>query len=145
MQTSREWKTYTPAFVAKRYNRIAKIYPLFEWIFLLPQDIRLKAVEALDLNKGGRVLEIGCGTGRNLALLSEAVGNEGKVFGIDVSNEMLRRAEILKKEQNLTNLNLTLTDASTHSIPGKLNGALFSLSYATMINRKEVLFKVWNS
>jgi len=145
MPAVREWINYTPQFVAKRYNRIAKIYPVFERIFFLPGAIRRKAVEALMLNKGDKVLEIGCGTGRNLALLSEAVGNVGAVFGIDVSEEMLRRAEILKKEQNLTNLNLTLTDASTHSIPGKLNGALFSLSYATMINRKEVLFKVWNS
>ena len=142
--TLREWKNYTPSFVANRYNNIAKIYPVFEWIFMLPRSIRRKAVISLGLRNDDNVLEIGCGTGKNLALLSKAVGDEGKVFGIDISEEMLRRAAALKEKRNLFNTELECSDASKYTLPQKINGALFSLSYAVMINRREVLADIWN-
>jgi protein-L-isoaspartate(D-aspartate) O-methyltransferase len=40
-------------------------------------------LEALDLKKGQKVLEIGAGSGYNAALLAEIVGDEGKVFTIE--------------------------------------------------------------
>lgn len=144
MHTTREWKNYSPEFVAGRYNSLAKIYPVFEWIFMLPRGMRHKAVETLRIRKGDNVLEIGCGTGRNLALLSEAVGVNGTVYGIDVSEEMLIRAEMLRERKNLSNLSLACTDASKYTLPEKINSALFSLSYAVMINRMEVLADIWN-
>jgi SAM-dependent methyltransferase len=47
------------------------------------------AVRALGLPEGGRVLDAGCGTGRALPPLREAVGPEGTVLGVDVTPEML--------------------------------------------------------
>ena len=103
---STEWKNYTPSFVSSRYNYIAPVYPVFEWIFLLPKNIRRKTIEALALNRGDRVLEIGCGTGRNLELLSSAVGSDGKVFAVDVSEGMLKKAMGIKEHKKLSNIEL---------------------------------------
>jgi len=47
---------------------------------------RRKAVDQLGLAPGMRVLEVSCGTGTNLPLLSE-----GLVAGVDISARMLRR------------------------------------------------------
>ena len=41
------------------------------------------------LNLGESVLEIGCGTGAATVPFAEAVGPEGKVFGVDISEPML--------------------------------------------------------
>jgi len=52
---------------------------------------RRKAVDQLGLAPGMRVLDVSCGTGTNLPLLSEAVGQAGLVAGVDISARMLRR------------------------------------------------------
>lgn len=50
---------------------------------------RRRAVPALGLRRGDRVLDIGCGTGLNVPLLAPRVGDEGLVVGVDRSAEML--------------------------------------------------------
>ena len=86
---------YDLSFIRQRYNQIARFFVFFEWLFLLPPGIRRKAVDRLELKRGERVLEVGCGTGRNLALLREAVGPEGHVYGVDLSDGMLAEAQRL--------------------------------------------------
>lgn len=139
-----EWSAYTPDYLSRRYDHIAPVYPLFERIFMLPWDIRRKMTAALKLKPGDNVIEIGCGTGKNLQLLSGAVGDAGSVLGIDISKGMLARATEKKVKRKLHNAELLLTDASGY-VPGKkINAALFSLSYATMIHRRQVLKKMWD-
>src|ERR687884_2265185 len=98
MSSIAKWVDYDTHFVRRRYNRLAKFFVLFEWLFLLPRNIRSKAVSRLELKRGSRVLEVGCGTGRNLALLLEAVGAEGKVYGVDLSEGMLTEAKELCRQ-----------------------------------------------
>jgi SAM-dependent methyltransferase len=50
------------------------------------------AVAEAGLPRGGAVLDIGCGTGRALPALREAVGPHGTVIAADLTPEMLRQA-----------------------------------------------------
>ncbi|MFE2106043.1 class I SAM-dependent methyltransferase [Kitasatospora sp. NPDC059463] len=50
------------------------------------------AVAELALRPGDSVLDAGCGTGRALPPLRAAVGPAGRVFGVDVTPEMLHEA-----------------------------------------------------
>jgi SAM-dependent methyltransferase len=50
-------------------------------------------VRELGLERGARVLDAGCGTGRALPYLREAVGPQGTVIGLDLTPQMLARAE----------------------------------------------------
>ncbi|HLJ88224.1 MAG TPA: class I SAM-dependent methyltransferase [Candidatus Angelobacter sp.] len=54
-------------------------------------DITNQTIELMDIQSGDRILDLGCGTGwasRRLA----AIANRGEVVGVDVADEMLRRA-----------------------------------------------------
>ena len=70
-----------------RYQR--HIYDLTRKYYLLGRDLM---IAKLDARPGTRVLEIGCGTGRNLISAAEAYPRT-RFFGLDVSHEMLISAQ----------------------------------------------------
>jgi SAM-dependent methyltransferase len=55
-------------------------------------DIEGRATELLRLSPGGRVLELGCGTGEDTRRLAAVVGPSGEAVGIDASETMIRVA-----------------------------------------------------
>lgn len=69
-----------------RYTR--HVYDLTRKYYLLGRD---RLVRDLDLPEGGTVLEIGCGTGRNLIAVARR-WPKARVHGVDISEEMLKTA-----------------------------------------------------
>lgn len=65
------------------------IYDLTRKYYLLGRD---RLIGRLAVPDGGTVLEVGCGTGRNLALVARAYPSV-RVFGLDISREMLDTAD----------------------------------------------------
>src|SRR5215467_13151484 len=53
---------------------------------------RREAVQRLELKRGDLVVDIGCGTGLNFALLQEAIGETGRIIGVDLTDAMLEQA-----------------------------------------------------
>jgi demethylmenaquinone methyltransferase/2-methoxy-6-polyprenyl-1,4-benzoquinol methylase len=143
MHPDDRWPDYDLPFIRRRYNRVAGYFVFFEWLFLLPPGIRRKAVVGLELKRGDRVLEIGCGTGRNLPLLREAVGSEGQIIGVDLSEGMLAEAQSLCDRKKWNNIMLIRTDAADYTSPYSVDAVIFSLSYATMPHHHDVLRHAW--
>ncbi len=56
------------------------------------EKLRLIAIKALSLQPGETVLDVACGTGPALPLLTKQVGKTGQVIGIEQSPEMARLA-----------------------------------------------------
>lgn len=52
-----------------------------------------KMLSLLNLKKSQKVLEAGSGSGYVLALLSEIVGNKGKVFGLELVSELVMKSK----------------------------------------------------
>jgi|ERR1044071_2050834 S-adenosylmethionine-diacylgycerolhomoserine-N-methlytransferase len=143
MELGIRWIDYDVPFVRRRYNRLARFFVLFEWLFLLPRGIRTKAVSRLELKPGASVLEVGCGTGRNLAPLVRAVGPEGHVYGVDVSEGMLTKARKLRASAGWSNVTLARSDAASYTAPVAVDGVIFSLSYAVIPHHREALSRAW--
>ena len=105
-------KSETKAF----YNKIAKVYDL------LSEHSERPAAggggsECSPLLLGERLLEIGFGTGHVLVELARAVGPTGKVFGIDISENMLAEAQVvLEQEKVADRVSLVCGDAETPSL-----------------------------
>lgn len=51
-----------------------------------------KLLERADIREGMRVLDIGCATGEVTQLISERVGAQGEVIGIDMNEDLLAKA-----------------------------------------------------
>jgi S-adenosylmethionine-diacylgycerolhomoserine-N-methlytransferase len=66
------------------------IYDFTRKYYLLGRD---RLIRELAVPAGGSVLEIGAGTGRNLAMVAERY-KDARLFGLDISAEMLKSADI---------------------------------------------------
>lgn len=138
-----QWVDFDQSAVSRRYDRLAGLIPFFEWLLFLPRGLRQKAVDRLDLQPSDRVLEVGCGTGRNFVFLHEAVGPSGHIYGVDLSAGMLCKVDTLRKQYGWTNVSLTEGDGVNFNAPEQLDGVLFSLSYNTMPHHLQVLHQAW--
>ncbi len=134
-----KWTDCERAFIARRYDRIAGLIAFIDWLFFVPPHFRKRAARHLGLKPGDRVLEIGCGTGRNFPYLREAVGPSGQIYGVDLSTGMLAKAQELCEQQRWTNVEMTQDDAGQYTAPEPLDGILFGLSYNTMPHHLAVL------
>jgi S-adenosylmethionine-diacylgycerolhomoserine-N-methlytransferase len=76
------------ALMDRIYRSQRHIYDLTRRYFLLGRDT---LIERMEVKEGDRVLEIGCGTARNLIHLARKFPSV-ELFGIDASSEMLKSA-----------------------------------------------------
>jgi len=135
---------YDLEFIRRRYNRLAAVYPIFEVVFALPRGIRARAVQCLELHEGDAVLEVGCGTGRNLVHLVKAVGSRGRVYGVDCTEGMLARAHKLCHKKGWQNVVSLQQDAQELQLPEPVDGVLFSLSYSVISDPRKALSRAWS-
>lgn len=85
------------ATITKAYARWAPVYDLvFGAVFEKGRRASIEAAERI----GGRVLEVGVGTGISLPDYSRKT----KLVGIDISEPMLRKAQVRKRELRLDNV-----------------------------------------
>ena len=70
-----------------RYQRF--IYNLTRKYYLFGRD---RLIAGLQVPERGRVLEVGCGTGRNLVVAARR-NPQGRFYGLDISRQMLLSAE----------------------------------------------------
>lgn len=90
-RSQRAPKPHRPDAHATFYDHLSAFY---DWIAEASEGRpRRRAIQALSVAPGERVLEIGVGTGRALPSLARGAGPQGQVLGIDISAGMLRVAQ----------------------------------------------------
>ncbi|MEF0938926.1 class I SAM-dependent methyltransferase [Rhizobium sp. BR 362] len=84
----------------------------------------LRAMDELHLGPAGTVIDVGCGTGQTLLQLAERVGQHGLIYGIDISEPLLRVAG--QRTSKFENVQLIETDAEVLDLPSGSADAVFS-------------------
>lgn len=129
------------------WGRYPSLYKMQDVVTFLGRAkiIRKKAVEKLGLKRGGKVLEIACGSGRNFPYLVEAVGKEGQIIGFDSSQEMLDAAKQLCKRNGWDNITLVQGDAAQLQIAEKnFDGVLSVLGISAIPKWEKALNRCYD-
>jgi S-adenosylmethionine-diacylgycerolhomoserine-N-methlytransferase len=99
LDTPASWPIEATRRMNRMYRRQRHIYDATRRYYLLGRD---QLIAGLQPATGDSVLEIGCGTGRNLVLAAR-LHPDARFFGIDVSTEMLTSAISSISRRGLTN------------------------------------------
>lgn len=114
---------------AGRYDLTANLYYLIgfrEWHY------RQRAVDALQLKEGDIVVELGCGTGLNFALLERKIGPEGRIIGVDLTDRMLEQAGRRVHRHGWRNVELIRADAAEFAFPAGVRSILSTFALTLM-------------
>ncbi|MFC1410207.1 methyltransferase domain-containing protein [Streptacidiphilus sp. N1-12] len=98
------------------------------------------AVARMDLRPGQTVLDLGCGTGRALPPLREAVGATGTVLGLDVTQAMLTTAAKAGRDQLAR---LLLADCTQLPLPSGVVDGIFSAGLLDHLPDPEQALREW--
>jgi len=97
--------------IKRAYAILSPVYDfLFDKVFY---PGRVAAIKLLEIKPGDRVLEVGVGTGLNLPLYPR----DCDVTGVDISEEMLRKADERVRTYGMTNTRLMVMDGSKLDFP----------------------------
>lgn len=121
---------------AGRYDFTANLYYL---IGFRERHYRRLAVRALALAPGDTVVEIGCGTGLNFPLLRAAVGEEGRIVGVDLTEAMLARARRRVVRNGWRNVELVRADAADYAFPDGVRGVLSTFALTLVPEHERVI------
>jgi len=92
---------------------------------------RLQAVRALGLRPGATVVDVACGTGLNFSLLEQAIGPNGRIVGVDLTDAMLAQARHRIETNGWRNVSLVQADAAEFDFPTEVDAILstYALSH----------------
>ncbi len=132
-------------------NRIYKfqryIYDPIRKFILFGRD---QMLDNIKLKPDDRVLEIGCGTARNLIKLAKKYPH-AKFYGIDASTEMLKTAKRKIEQKGLTdriNVVYSLAESFNYTLfnsPKKFDAILFSYSLSMISDWKTAILQALNN
>ena len=94
--------------------------------------LRANSVAHLDLRPGDHVLDVACGTGLNFSLIQEAIGQHGRLIGVDLSPDMLAIARERASKANSDQVTLIHSAVEKAQLPDRVDAALFCLTHDVM-------------
>jgi len=109
---------------ASSYNFQLRLFDLFSWFGFNIPAWRRKAISALNLKPGNMVVDIGCGTGNNFALLQQLIGPNGTIIGIDLSEDMILQAQYRLDKNKWENVKLVCSDVTQFDFPPNVDAVI---------------------
>jgi ubiquinone/menaquinone biosynthesis C-methylase UbiE len=121
---------------APRYDLTSRLYGLLGYRL---DTYRRRGVEALDLQQGDTVVELGCGTGANFEALEAAIGPAGTLIGVDLSPQMLEQARERIDRKGWRNVTLVESDVARYELPEKVDGIVSTFALMLLPSYDDVI------
>jgi len=131
------------AAIAELYRKRARNYDftanLYSLIGFREYAYRRMAVEELRLKRADTVVDIGCGTGLNFGLIEQQIGPEGKLIGVDLTQQMLAQAHKRIERHGWSNVELVEMDVTAYVFPSGINAIISSFAITLVPAYEEVV------
>jgi len=98
-------------------------------------------VALASIRKGETVLDIGSGGGLDVFLASRKVGSKGKVIGLDMTEQMLKKAEQNARKGNYTNVEFRLGEAEDIPVEDNSVDLVMSNCVINLVPNKEKVYR----
>ncbi|MEP7187692.1 MAG: methyltransferase domain-containing protein [Roseiflexaceae bacterium] len=89
---------------------------------------RQDTIAALGLSRGDTVVELGCGTGLNFGYVQRAIGPEGTIIGVDLTDSMLDVARTRVAREGWANVELIQADVAQWQYRSEIAGVYSTLA-----------------
>lgn len=125
------------------YSCFADDYSSYEG-YVQDADLKLGCgmpTEYANIKKGNIVLDLGSGAGNDVFISRTLVGEEGRVIGIDMTPEMIAKANRNKEKLNLKNVDFYLGEIEKIPLEENLVDVVISNCVLNLVPNKETAFK----
>jgi demethylmenaquinone methyltransferase/2-methoxy-6-polyprenyl-1,4-benzoquinol methylase len=85
------------------------------------------------------VVDIACGTGLNFSLIEQAIGPEGRLVGVDLTDAMLAQAQHRTEANGWTNVSLVQADAAVFDFPSGIDAIVSTYALTQVPECGEVI------
>ncbi len=125
--------------IAESYNERSQTYDNSNWH---PQ-ICDRLLNYARVKPGQHILDIGTGTGHLAIAAAKLVGESGRVLGIDISPDMLNRAQQKAEALELTNIEFQLADAEQIGYPENSFDLMLCANTFPWLEHKAATLALW--
>ena len=116
-----------------------------EELDVIPQDANMglgcgNPVALASLKKGETVVDLGSGGGIDVFLSAQRVGESGKVIGIDMTEEMIRKSKKAAEKMNFKNVEFKLGDIEDIPLDKEIADCIISNCVINLAEDKQKVF-----
>ena len=94
-------------FTARNYDKVMNIGSVGMY-----RSFIKRVINDMEIQPGDQILDLGCGTGRNAGLMLSYLGEDGRITGLDISEDMEK--QFRKGLRMTTRLNLSTSVSISH-------------------------------
>src|SRR3990167_3156071 len=95
----------------------------------------------IELKKGEVVLDLGCGAGLDLYFYAQAVGDKGRVYGLDISEDMVSKAKRNMELVGIKNAEISLGESDNLSFQNNFFDVVASNGIYNLSPDKEAVMR----
>lgn len=132
-------------YVAKEFNRAAGSYDESLMVKSFQRRAQILAINRMQLEKGMNILDLGCGTGLGTVDIASKLEGNGRVIGLDLSEEMVVQAKRRLAGFVYPNVEFRVGSGSSLDCENYFDCVFSTNAFHHFDNKEEIFCKVWDS